>query len=164
MRNPWRFAFDAGQLYIADVGQDQREEVDVAAATSGGLNYGWNRMEGTACVGAATCDTAGLTLPVFEYGHDAGGCAIVGGYVYRGNALAALQGRYFHADLCTGRLASFVFRDGGAAEQVDWNVTIPGSVYSFGVDAAQALYVLADAGTSATSGAVYRVDATVGGQ
>ncbi|BDB27621.1 PQQ-dependent sugar dehydrogenase [Cupriavidus sp. P-10] len=164
LRNPWRFAFDAGQLYIADVGQNQREEVDVAAATSAGLNYGWNRMEGTACVGAATCDTAGLTLPVFEYGHDAGGCAIVGGYVYRGSALVALQGRYFYSDLCTGKLLSFVFRDGGAAEQVDWNVTIPGSVYSFGVDAAQALYVLADSGTSATGGAVYRVDATVGGQ
>ncbi|MBF6987863.1 MULTISPECIES: PQQ-dependent sugar dehydrogenase [Cupriavidus] len=164
LRNPWRFSFDAGLLYIADVGQGQREEVDVAAATSAGLNYGWNRMEGTACVGAATCDTAGLTLPVFEYGHEAGACAIVGGYVYRGNALAALQGRYFYSDLCTGKLLSFVYRDGGAAEQVDWNVTIPGSVYSFGVDAGQALYVLSDTGTSAASGAVYRVDATVGGQ
>lgn len=164
LRNPWRFAFDAGQLYIADVGQDQREEVDISAATSAGLNYGWNRMEGTACLGAATCDMSGLTLPVFEYNHDAGGCAIVGGYVYRSNALVALQGRYFYSDLCTGKLSSFVFRDGGVAEQVDWNVTIPGSVYSFGVDAGQALYVLSDAGTSATSGAVYRIDATVGGQ
>ncbi|WP_354685524.1 PQQ-dependent sugar dehydrogenase, partial [Cupriavidus necator] len=159
LRNPWRFTFDAGLLYIADVGQSQREEVDVAPATSAGLNYGWNRTEGTACFGATTCDKTGLTLPVFEYSHDAGGCAIVGGYVYRGSAIAALQGRYFHSDLCTGRLQSFVYRDGVAAEQVDWNVTIPGSVFSFGVDAGQVLYVMADTGSSATSGRVYRIDA-----
>lgn len=158
MRNPWRFSFDAGLLYIADVGEDEREEVDVAPATSAGLNYGWNRTEGTACVGAATCDKTGLTMPVFEYGHDAGVCAIVGGYVYRGSANPALHGRYFYSDLCTGKLQSFVYRDGVAAEQVDWNVTIPGSVFSFGVDDGKALYVLADPGTSATSGRVYRID------
>ncbi|MFS8978678.1 PQQ-dependent sugar dehydrogenase [Cupriavidus necator] len=158
LRNPWRFTFDTGLLYIADVGQSQREEVDVAPATSAGLNYGWDLTEGTACFGAATCDKTGLTMPVFEYSHDAGGCAIVGGYVYRGSAVSALHGRYFYTDLCTGKLLSFVYRDGVAAEQVDWNVTIPGSVFSFGVDDAQALYVLADPGTSATSGRVYRID------
>ncbi|CAQ72131.1 conserved hypothetical protein; similar to Glucose/sorbosone dehydrogenase; putative secreted protein [Cupriavidus taiwanensis LMG 19424] len=162
LRNPWRFSFDAGLLYIADVGQDQREEVDVAPSASAGLNYGWNLTEGTACVGAATCDKSGLTMPVFEYGHEAGGCAIVGGYVYRGSASAALHGRYFYTDLCTGRLQSFVYRDGVATEPVDWNVTVPGSVFSFGVDGAQALYVLADPGTSANSGRVYRIDASGG--
>jgi hypothetical protein len=162
LRNPWRFSFDAGLLYIADVGQDLREEVDVAPSTSAGLNYGWNRTEGTTCVGAATCDTTALTMPVFEYGHDAGGCAIVGGYVYRGSASPALQGRYFYSDLCTGRLLSLMYRDGVATEQVDWNVTIPGSVFSFGVDSGQALYVMADPGTSATSGRVYRIDASGG--
>lgn len=162
LRNPWRFSFDAGLLYIADVGQDQREEVDVAPATSAGLNYGWNRTEGTLCVGASACDKTALTMPVFEYGRDAGGCAIVGGYVYRGSANPALQGRYFYADLCTRKLLSFMYRDGVVAEQVDWNVTIPGSVFSFGVDDRQALYVLADAGTSATSGRVYRIDASGG--
>jgi len=158
LRNPWRFSFDAGLLYIADVGEDQREEVDVAPATSAGLNYGWNRTEGTACVGAAACDKTGLTMPVFEYGHDAGACAIVGGYVYRGSASPALHGRYFYTDLCTGKLLSFMYRDGVVVEQVDWKVTVPGSVFSFGVDDGQALYVLADPGTSATSGRVYRID------
>ncbi|MGH8790882.1 MAG: PQQ-dependent sugar dehydrogenase [Telluria sp.] len=162
LRNPWRFSFDAGLLYIADVGQDQREEVDVAPATSAGLNYGWNRTEGTACVGAAGCDKTGLTMPVFEYSRDAGGCAIVGGYVYRGSANPALHGRYFYTDLCTGKLLSLMVRDGVATEQVDWNVTIPGSVFSFGVDDGQALYVLADPGTSATSGRVYRIDVSGG--
>ncbi|EYS84919.1 glucose dehydrogenase [Cupriavidus sp. SK-4] len=162
MRNPWRFSFDAGLLYIADVGEDQREEVDVALATSADLNYGWNRTEGTACVGAATCDNTGLTMPVFEYGHEAGGCAIVGGYVYRGSASPVLHGRYFYSDLCTGKLLSFMYRDGVVAEQVDWNVTIPGSVFSFGVDDAQALYVLADPGTSVTSGRVYWIDVSGG--
>ncbi len=162
LRNPWRFSFDAGLLYIADVGEDRREEVDVAPATSAGLNYGWNRTEGTACVGAATCDKAGLTMPVFEYGHDAGGCAIVGGYVYRGSANPVLHGRYFYSDLCTGKLLSFMVRDGVATEQVDWNVTIPGSVFSFGVDDGHALYVLADPGTSATSGRVFRIDVSGG--
>ncbi|NOV22758.1 glucose dehydrogenase [Cupriavidus necator] len=162
LRNPWRFSFDAGSLYIADVGQDLREEVDVAPSTSAGLNYGWNRTEGTACMGAATCDKSGLTMPVFEYGHEAGGCAIVGGYVYRGSASPALQGRYFYSDLCTGKLQSFMYRDGIATEPVDWNVTVPGSVFSFGVDSTQALYVLADPGTSANSGRVYRIDASGG--
>lgn len=162
LRNPWRFTFNAGLLYIADVGEDQREEVDVAPATSAGLNYGWNRTEGTACVGAATCDKTGLTMPVFEYGHEAGACAIVGGYAYRGSANPVLHGRYFYSDLCTGKLLSFMYRDGVVAEQVDWNVTIPGSVFSFGVDDAQALYVLADPGTSATSGRVYRIDVSDG--
>ncbi|SOY67562.1 PQQ-dependent sugar dehydrogenase [Cupriavidus taiwanensis] len=162
LRNPWRFSFDAGSLYIADVGQEQREEVNIAPSASAGLNYGWNLTEGSACVGAANCDKSGQTLPVFEYGHEAGGCAIVGGYVYRGSASPALHGRYFYSDLCTGALQSIVYRDGAATEPVDWNVTVPGSVFSFGVDGAQALYVLADPGTSANSGRVYRIDASGG--
>lgn len=95
LRNPWRFSFDGGvgNLYIADVGEGQREEVDVAADTAGGLNYGWNLTEGTLCFNAATCDRAGLTPPVLDYAHDTtGGCAIVGGFVYRGSAMPALRG------------------------------------------------------------------------
>jgi glucose/arabinose dehydrogenase len=151
LRNPWRFSFDkTGQIYIADVGESAREEVNVVPATSGGLNYGWDRMEGTLCVGAATCDTAGLTPPVFEYTHASGGCAILGGYVYRGAAVPEIRGRYFYTDLCTGRLQSFVFRDGVVTESVDWSLPIPGTVYSFGADAAQEIYVL-------TAGEVLRI-------
>ncbi|TPQ41063.1 PQQ-dependent sugar dehydrogenase [Cupriavidus pinatubonensis] len=159
LRNPWRFAFDRadGTLYIADVGQDRREEIDVAAAASGGQNYGWNRLEGSACFGAPTCSPDGTTLPQLEYNHDAnGGCAVVGGYVYRGNAMPALRGRYLYSDLCSGWLRSFAFRD-AAAEQLDWGITIPGSVLSFGMDAQGEIYVLADPTTSAGSGKVYRI-------
>src|SRR5258705_7615689 len=80
LRNPWRFSFDiTGQIYIADVGESAREEVNVAPATSGGLNYGWDRIEGTLCVGATICDTKALTPPVFEYTHASRGCAILRG-------------------------------------------------------------------------------------
>ncbi|WP_420995760.1 PQQ-dependent sugar dehydrogenase [Cupriavidus sp. 30B13] len=165
LRNPWRFSFDTtGLLYLADVGEGQREEVNVEPASSGGLNYGWNRTEGTLCFGASPCDMAGLTPPVFEYPHSGGGCAIVGGYVYRGSAIPELQGRYFYSDLCTGKLLSFVYRDGAVTEQVDWQVTISGSVYSFGQDTAQELYVLADPSTSSTSGKVYRIERAAAAQ
>src|SRR5262249_32687262 len=125
------------------VGESAREEVDVVPAASAGLNYGWNRTEGTACVGASPCDTEGLTPPVFEYTHANGGCAILGGDVYRGSAVPELQGRYFYTDLCLARLQSFAFRDGVVTESVDWSLPIPGTVLSFGSDAAGELYVLA---------------------
>ena len=159
LRNPWRFAFDStdGTLYIADVGEDQREEIDVAPSATGGQNYGWNRTEGSACFGAPTCSMQGITQPQLDYGHDAnGGCAVVGGYVYRGSAMPPLRGRYLYSDLCSGWLRSFAFRD-AAAEQLDWGITIPGSVLSFGVDAQGEIYVLADTFTASGSGKVYRI-------
>jgi len=106
LRNPWRFSFDrqTRDLYIADVGQNHWEEVDFQpAGASGGANYGWNIMEGMHCYSAATCDQTGLTLPVTEYDHGQG-CAIVGGYVYRGRVQPALGGIYFYADECQGRV------------------------------------------------------------
>ncbi|WP_423200486.1 Soluble aldose sugar dehydrogenase YliI [Cupriavidus sp. H19C3] len=158
LRNPWRFSFDtSGLVYIADVGQSAREEVNVQTAEAAGLNYGWARLEGTQCVGAAPCDTTGMTPPAFEYDHASGACAILGGYVYRGSAVPELQGRYFYTDLCTGRLMSFAYRDGMVAEPVDWSLPLPGTVYSFGTDAGQELYILADPGGSATSGQVLRL-------
>ena len=162
LRNPWRFSFDgSGSLYIGDVGQDQREEVDVAGAAAGGLNYGWNLLEGTLCFLASPCAIPGLTPPVLEYAHDAsGGCAIVGGFVYRGSATPALRGRYLYSDLCSGFLRSFALRDGAAAELLDWKIASPGSVLSFGEDAQHEVYLLADPFTSATSGKIYRVTAT----
>ena len=121
LRNPWRFSFDraTGDLYIADVGQGDREEIDVATRESGGgrgLNYGWNRMEGSICYGGGSCDRTGLTLPVTEYGHDQG-CSVTGGYVYRGSAVPALAGLYFYADYCQGWVRSFRYQ-GGAAGSV----------------------------------------------
>jgi len=151
LRNPWRFSFDraTGDLYIADVGETGYEEVDVAPSSDGGgkgTNFGWNIMEGTHCLTDASCDQTGLTLPVFEYGHDQG-CSIIGGYVYRGSAIPDLQGQYFYADLCQGWVRSLRYSAGAATEVTDWPTLRPGgSVFSFGEDAAGELYVLSTAG------------------
>ena len=108
MRNPWRFSFDRanGDLWIGDVGQDAVEEIDVARASEGGgrgLNYGWNRMEGTHCFNSILgCDQTGLTAPFTEYEHGSGDCAVIGGYVYRGSAIPGLQGTYLFGDECSG--------------------------------------------------------------
>ena len=106
LRNPWRFSFDrkTGDLFIADVGQNKYEEVDVQPASSkGGANYGWNNMEGLHCFKSKTCDTSGLVLPVVEYGHDSG-CSVTGGMVYRGRMFPSLDGIYFYGDYCSGRV------------------------------------------------------------
>jgi glucose/arabinose dehydrogenase len=106
LRNPWRFRFDreTRDLWIGDVGQNAWEEIDVVrAGSAGGLDFGWNIVEGTHCFrgGATTCDTTGLTPPVAEYGHDQG-CSVTGGAVYRGAAFPPLQGWYVFSDYCTG--------------------------------------------------------------
>src|SRR5438105_11358868 len=88
LRNPWRFTFDrtTGDLFIADVGQDSWEEVDVQPRTSiGGENYGWRRMEATHCYNPSTnCQDASLVMPILEYSHAGGACSITGGYRYHG--------------------------------------------------------------------------------
>jgi len=149
LRNPWRFAFDGSQLYLSDVGQDRREEVNIGQADAAGLNYGWNTMEGTLCYNAATCDRSGLTLPVFEYDHganDANGCSITGGLVYRGSAIPGLQGRYFYSDYCRGFLKSFLAGGGNVTEQREWNVGDIGNVISFGQDGQGELYLMTSRG------------------
>jgi glucose/arabinose dehydrogenase len=103
LRNPWRFSFDraTGRLFLADVGQDSFEEVDIV--TKGG-NYGWNIMEGFHCFNPPSgCNMAGLVLPIAEYSH-AEGNAIIGGYVYHGAAIPALQGAYVFGDLGSGKI------------------------------------------------------------
>jgi glucose/arabinose dehydrogenase len=146
LRNPWRFSFDrlTQDLYIADVGQDQFEEIDVAPSSAGrgkGVNYGWSIMEGPQCL-QLQCDQTGLTLPVFSYSHSEG-CSITGGYVYRGAAIPALQGQYFYGDYCRGWVRSIRYADGAAGELTDWPTLRPGgSVTSFGEDGAGELYVL----------------------
>lgn len=106
LRNPWKLAFDGAALYIGDVGQDQREELDAVTVGAGaGPNFGWRVAEGTHCTGlpgGPPCDSAALTPPIVEYTHDTG-CSITGGEVYRGTALAStLGGRYVFGDFCTG--------------------------------------------------------------
>ncbi|MFC3110583.1 PQQ-dependent sugar dehydrogenase [Undibacterium arcticum] len=157
LRNPWRYAFDAATnlLYIADVGQERREEVDVASANAGGLNYGWNIMEGTLCYPSGACNQQGLRLPVLEYAHDDtvsnSVCSIIGGYVYRGSAIPELRGSYLYSDLCAGWLKSFAYLNGAATHQMDWGNQGVGLILSFGEDAQQELYLLSD------NGSVYRI-------
>jgi len=154
LRNPWRFAFDAGQLYIADVGQNAREEVDIAPATQAANNYGWNVMEGSRCYTNANCSPQGLVLPRFEYEHGsngANGCSITGGFVYRGGALPELAGRYLYSDYCKGFLKSFLYAGGQVSEERDWNIANAGNVQSFGQDGQGELYLLS------ANGSVYRI-------
>ena len=149
LRNPWRIDFDpaAGLLYIADVGQNAWEEVHVAPAQQAGINYGWNRMEGTHCYPAGeACDRQGLHIPQLEYPHP-DGCSIAGGYVYRGRAIPALTGHYFYGDFCGGWVRSFRYSDGRATDTRKWELGSIGQVLSFGEDSAGELYVTSMNGT-----------------
>lgn len=153
LRNPWRFSFDrvTGDLYIGDVGQEAREEIDVAVGPNAGrqANFGWRLMEGFLCFNPSTnCNPGGLTLPVLDYPHLSGACAVTGGYVYRGSVSPALQGTYFYADFCAGFVKSFRYQNGQPTEQTDWPLLRPpgGSVTSFGEDTAGELYVLTQGG------------------
>ena len=156
LRNPWRFAFDraTGDLYIADVGQSDREEVNVATQASQfgrGLNFGWNIMEGTFCFNAVSCDQSGLTLPVLDYPHTEG-CSITGGYVYRGTAIPGLAGTYFYADFCQGWVRSFRLVNGVPTDRQDWVELRPGGqIPSFGEDGRGELYLMT------AGGVVYRI-------
>jgi glucose/arabinose dehydrogenase len=155
LRNPWRFSFDraTGDLYIADVGQNLVEEVNFqSAASPGGENYGWNIMEGSTCFPPdPDCDRTGLTLPVAEYFQGAGDCSVAGGFVYRGADFPALQGIYFYADFCSGRI--WGLRRNGTVwdNQLLLDTTL--QITSFGEDEAGNLY-LADFG----AGDIYKIE------
>jgi glucose/arabinose dehydrogenase len=178
LRNPWRFSFDraTGDLYIADVGQERWEEIDVQRAPlAAGVNYGWRIMEGRHCSDPGTaCDRSGLTLPVLEYCHprnDAAcvahptGCSITGGFVYRGCRMPALHGRYFYGDYCSPFVRSFAgVVDGNAQDVRDHTqeLTPPGraiaAISSFGEDARGEIY-LVDYGTGdAADGQVFVIE------
>jgi glucose/arabinose dehydrogenase len=142
MRNPFRFSFDraTGQLYVGDVGQNVREEIDVV--TRGG-NYGWRVFEGTRCtgLGPAACVPGNFQAPIAEYDHAAGRCSITGGYVYRGQRATLPLGSYVYGDFCTGEL--FLLQ--GGAQSVLQDTTL--NVSSFGEDEAGELYVVGLGGT-----------------
>jgi len=105
LRNPWRFSFDkkTDSLYIADVGQDTWEEVDVVTGNPAGLNYGWNYYEGMHPYSGQPPAGMNFTFPVAEYNHQGGRCSITGGYVYRG-AMPEWQGVYLYGDFCSGTI------------------------------------------------------------
>ena len=148
LRNPWRASFDraTGDLWLGDVGQGAYEEIDVARAGEGGINYGWNRMEGAHCFPpGAECRGDTWELPVSEYGRDLG-CTIIGGYVYRGAAYPELVGAYLFADYCTARIFAMDSLTTELVEPVELG-TGSGRVAAFGEDVAGELYLLALDGT-----------------
>jgi len=157
LRNPWRFSFDreTGDLYIGDVGQGAREEIDFQPVGSrGGENYGWKMMEGTLCggggtsgcpPGTATCNAPGLTRPVIEYPHSGGDCSVTGGYVYRGRSFPQLVGSYVYGDYCTGKIWGASRNWSGA-----WTTRLfpprAANLTTFGEDAAGEVYVGTESG------------------
>ena len=154
LRNPWRFSFDraTGDLYLGDVGQSTREEVDVQPTSGvGGENYGWRCKEGSLNYNfSGDCSTLTLVAPVAEYDHSLG-CSITGGYVYRGPGNPLMQGVYFYSDYCSGRIWALQ-RDG-----VAWvsNILLdsPYSISTFGEDEAGNLYLAAY-----STGVIYQVN------
>ncbi len=153
LRNPWRCSFDPanGDFYIADVGQDLREELNFEAAGSAGLrNYGWRCTEGTACTGLSgcACNGSGLTPPVYEYAHLNNPCdSITGGVVYRGSAIPEFAGRYFFGDHCTSQVWSLRMIGGVATDLQEHTADLalgnggPAAwVSTFGTDAAGEMY------------------------
>lgn len=161
LRNPWRFSFDrqTGDLWIGDVGQNAQEEINFqAAASTGGQNYGWVTFEGTRCntnaVDQEDCDALepSVTFPVHTYPNPTDGRAVMGGYVYRGNAIPAIQGEYFYSDSNRSFFKTFRLVEGAATAQTDRSADIKqglsfGAVVSFGEDNAGELYVVDIGGT-----------------
>ncbi len=159
LRNPWRFSFDRtrGDLWVGDVGQDRVEEVDRKTATSSaapngrGSNYGWPILEGDHCYRPARgCSKSGKVLPITQYSHADGKCAVTGGYVYRGSLSPALSGKYIFGDFCSGGIwtVSSSAHTGTARSlllQTDLLIS------SFGEDEAGEIYVVD------RRGAIYRL-------
>jgi glucose/arabinose dehydrogenase len=145
LRNPWRFSFDSetGLLWAGDVGQGSWEEIDVI---TGGANYGWNIMEGLHCYSPpGGCDQSGLTLPIAEYDHSQGRCAVTGGYVYHGDQIPSLQGYYIYGDYCSGDIWGLAY-DGSVVTENTLLTKSGLSITSFGEDLAGNLYILDRAG------------------
>lgn len=154
LRNPWRWAFDGNDLYVADVGHNSREEINIVRAGEAGINYGWPIYEGSNCRIPASCDGVelGPGLPLLTYSHS-NGCSVTGGFVYRGSAIPELRGHYFFGDYCGGWIDTVrVRRARTVAERERWfgSGTIDG-LTSFGIDANGEVYVLERGGT------VYRI-------
>jgi len=153
LRNPWRFSFDrrTGDLAIADVGQNEIEEVDFASKGSGagrGVNYGWRAFEGTKQF--SNISAPGAVGPVFEYSHSSGGCSITGGYIVRDPSLAGYVGSYLYGDYCDGRLRAVKLRDGAASGDRKAAPDVS-QLSSFGEDALGRMYV------TSLDGPVYRL-------
>jgi glucose/arabinose dehydrogenase len=148
VRNPWRFSFDrdSGDLWVADVGQDQFEEVDLLRSTGGldtgrGADLGWNLMEGTHSYQGGVAP-GNAVVPVLDYPHDGGNCSVIGGFVYRGRAIPALQGTYLFGDYCVGEIRGLLQRNGTKLDERSLGATTGQGLTSFGEDNDGELYAL----------------------
>jgi glucose/arabinose dehydrogenase len=163
-RNPYRWSFDrkTGDLYIGDVGQALWEEVDFQpAASAGGENYGWRLMEASHCYNPTDqCNPGYLVLPIHEYRHIFH-CAVVGGYVYRGEAIPALSGSYFFGDFCTAAIWSFRFVNGMISEFTDRTAELSAGgevawISGFAEDSAGEIYIV-DRGLAEGQGELWKI-------
>ena len=156
LRNPWKFSFDSlnGDLWIADVGQNEYEEINMVQNNPANINYGWRCYEGNEPYNLSGCPDEGLTFPVSTYSHYSSGdfkCSITGGYVYRGNQISGLNGVYFFADYCSGEIGLL-----SKNENDEWDMSlafpnINGSWVSFGEDINGELYI------ASINGGVYKI-------
>lgn len=148
LRNPWRASFDGDRLWLGDVGQNAWEEIDNFTIGQS-PNFGWNMTEGDHCFQEG-CDPSLYTAPIYEYSHEEG-CAVTGGYVYRGS-IHVLRGHYLFADYCFGWVRS-IDVDGPTSRLADWSQLLGGRgpITSFGVDAYGELYIVIQ------SGAIYKI-------
>jgi glucose/arabinose dehydrogenase len=167
LRNPWRSVFDeaTGDLFIADVGQNCREEINaLPGAAAAGANFGWRAMEGrqcfspvtpsncdptpVACPGTPACDDPSLVLPIVDYLHASGACSVTGGPVYRGCQMPDLAGTYFYGDYCAGFVRTLRLVGGAAVDMLDRTAQVdPGGnlafgLTSFGADGRGEVYVV----------------------
>jgi hypothetical protein len=160
LRNPWRWSFDdaTGDLYLADVGQSQREEVQVIAAGPGaGKNLGWKIYEAERCTrDDGACDPTGMTFPQLSKNHGSDGfCSIIGGDVYRGSCYPDLVGKYFYSDYCYGGVRSMSYRDGAAHDdKLERGASMPQGPSSIHAAASGELYL------TTTLGIVYHLEAS----
>jgi len=154
LRNPWRLSFDreTGDLWIADVGQNQFEEINwQQAGSTGGENYGWRCYEADNDYNLDSCDTtAAFVFPVHIYDHGVE-CSVTGGFVYRGKETSSWYGRYFFADFCSDKIWTLTL-EGGAWVDEEFGQFIGNSFSTFGEDVNGELYVAGH-----TSGRIYRL-------
>ena len=149
LRNPWRWSFDkkTGELWLADVGQNQWEEVNII---ENGGNYGWNIMEANHCYNNDSCNEANLVKPVYEYSHNEG-YSITGGYVYRGSKIDILRGHYLYADYVTKKIWALFKKENGGIEN-KLLVNSPINISSFAEDNEGNLFVIGH-----QSGKIYKL-------
>jgi glucose/arabinose dehydrogenase len=146
LRNPWRFSFDraTGDLWIGDVGQNKYEEIDYAPAGQKGINWGWSVREGFHPYNRGSAP--GARDPLFELAHSDGFCAVIGGYVYRGRAIPALDGVYLYGDDCNSQIGAAVQHNGALVARANLGVSV-NQTTTFGQDASGELYVVSRSGT-----------------